>query len=87
MKVSGACACRPFLLAWSKYYPFNSWDACGKNNSLWFLRKLEAGVKPWEPIRGVLAGGTDEGFAAWVGQLRQADGLRNDDVTLLAVTT
>jgi hypothetical protein len=57
----------------------------------WFLGRVEAGGKPWLVLDPLLhnAGGVDaasEAFAAWVEGLRAARQLRNDDVTLLAVS-
>ena len=57
----------------------------------WFLMQAEAGGKPWlslEPL--TYAGSNDDearhAFAAWIESLRAARQLRNDDVTLLAVS-
>jgi hypothetical protein len=50
----------------------------------WFLRRADAGGKPWEAVQRLL--GEDDGdFAAWVEARRDGEALRNDDVTLLAV--
>lgn len=56
----------------------------------WFLIQAESGGKPWQAL-GPLAHGTDDAsaqraFAAWIEELRSARQLRNDDVTLLAVS-
>jgi hypothetical protein len=48
----------------------------------WFLRRHEAGERPWEEF-GQLSEG-DGGFAEWVEQ-RRRDGLRNDDVTVVMI--
>lgn len=57
----------------------------------WFLLQAEAGGKPWlafEPL--VHAAGDDASaqhtFASWIDDLRLARQLRNDDVTLVAVS-
>lgn len=57
----------------------------------WFLARVELGGKPWLALDPLLymAGGEDAAraaFAAWVEGLRAARQLRNDDVTLLAVS-
>jgi hypothetical protein len=57
----------------------------------WFLTRVEAGGKPWLALDPLLynAGGVDAAqaaFAAWIESLRAARQLRNDDVTLLAVS-
>jgi protein phosphatase 2C-like protein len=57
----------------------------------WFLGGIEKGGKPWLALEPLLhsAGGEDaarEAFAAWIEGLRAARQLRNDDVTLLAVS-
>ena len=46
----------------------------------WFLRRHEAGHKPW---RALARANTAARFAGWVEDLRQGDALRNDDVTLV----
>jgi hypothetical protein len=52
----------------------------------WFLRRVEAGERPWEELEPLLAGpDPDRAFAAWVEAQRDARRLRNDDVTVLAV--
>jgi hypothetical protein len=48
----------------------------------WFLRKVEAGGKPWQELREI---GSNEDFARWVNQQRQTGLLRNDDVTLVRI--
>jgi hypothetical protein len=50
----------------------------------WFLRRVEAGHRPWRAVERLQS---DEDFAKWVEKLRDREGLRNDDVTLLAVGT
>jgi hypothetical protein len=52
----------------------------------WFLHTHERGGRPWEAITQLLsAGRPEEAFATWVEGLRAAGGLRDDDVTLLAI--
>jgi hypothetical protein len=48
----------------------------------WFLRHVEAGRRPWQAVER-LEGDAD--FVHWIEKLRDSGGLRNDDVTLLAV--
>jgi hypothetical protein len=53
----------------------------------WFLREYEAGKAPWEVIEPILAESAGkEAFVSWVRELRDSQGLRNDDVTLVVVT-
>jgi hypothetical protein len=49
----------------------------------WFLRRAEDGGRPADDLARLLDG-PDDAFGTWVEQ-RRGDGLRNDDVTLLAV--
>jgi hypothetical protein len=52
----------------------------------WFLQQTETGHRPWETIAGLLAEPSAErAFAAWVQERAAREGLRNDDVTLIAV--
>jgi hypothetical protein len=52
----------------------------------WFLRQVESGALPWEPLEhSLLAPDPDVFFARWIEELRTTQQLRNDDVTLLAV--
>jgi hypothetical protein len=52
----------------------------------WFLHAHECGEKPWDAAALVLsAARPEEAFAQWIEKLRRHGGLRNDDVTLLAV--
>ncbi len=52
----------------------------------WFLERDEGGFRPWESLEAVLADPVPaQAFAALVNDLRNAGGLRNDDVTLLAI--
>jgi hypothetical protein len=48
----------------------------------WFLTDCEAGEKPWVALDGIR---TDDDFAIFVGETRQTQTMRNDDVTLLSV--
>ena len=50
----------------------------------WSLKEHEAGRSPWEKYEELLLWG-EEVFVHWVEQQRDARGLRNDDVTLVAV--
>lgn len=50
----------------------------------WFLREAEAGRVPWATV-GAFESGDDEGFRAWVRELREAGAMRNDDVTVALV--
>jgi hypothetical protein len=53
----------------------------------WFLRQGEEGRRPWAVVERLLAGcPTEETFASWVEERRNAENLRNDDVTLVAVS-
>jgi len=57
----------------------------------WFLIQAESGGKPWlalEPLVNAAAEDAvvQQAFAAWIEGLRAARQLRNDDVTLLAVS-
>jgi hypothetical protein len=50
----------------------------------WFLAQNEANKKPWQAIDKILAEDeTKIAFAAWIEDLRDHGGLRNDDITLL----
>ena len=52
----------------------------------WFLRQTEAGREPWEDIGHRRTGpAADADFRTWVEDLRDRDGLRNDDVTLILI--
>jgi len=52
----------------------------------WSLVEHEAGRNPWGELESLLSGPeTGEHFASWVEGLRDVRGLRNDDVTLLAI--
>lgn len=53
----------------------------------WFLLQAEAGGKPWSALAPLAAPAGDEhAFAFWIEGLRAERQLRNDDVTLLAVS-
>ncbi|HEY7309028.1 MAG TPA: protein phosphatase 2C domain-containing protein [Gemmataceae bacterium] len=57
----------------------------------WFLLQAESGGKPWLALEPLLhtAGDDDvaqQAFASWIEGLRNARQLRNDDVTLLAIS-
>jgi hypothetical protein len=52
----------------------------------WFLSAHEQGRRPWEAVAALLdAGRPEDAFATWVERLRAGDGLRDDDVTLVAI--
>ena len=49
-------------------------------------RPTKAGGRPWEAVALVLsARKPDEAFAAWIEELRDREGMRNDDVTLVSL--
>jgi hypothetical protein len=57
----------------------------------WFLTEAEAGGRPWLALDPLVHAAADEGaarqaFATWVEERRTARQLRNDDVTLMAVS-
>ena len=57
----------------------------------WFLIQAESGGKPWLALEPLVHAASEdaivqEAFAAWIEGLRAARQLRNDDVTLLAVS-
>jgi hypothetical protein len=53
----------------------------------WFLRQAEECRRPWAVVERLLAGcPTAESFASWVEERRNMENLRNDDVTLVAVS-
>jgi hypothetical protein len=52
----------------------------------WFLARVEAGERPWQELAAVVESPEPEVyFAGWVEGRRDANALRNDDVTVLAV--
>jgi hypothetical protein len=53
----------------------------------WFLRQDRAGGAAWERAVGEACAQTPRNFPGWVEGLRDREGLRNDDVTLLTVRT
>jgi hypothetical protein len=54
----------------------------------WFLRRHEAGGRPWEEIEDFKFDiGDQTAFADWVDERRRRDGLRNDDVTVVMIRT
>lgn len=57
----------------------------------WFLVQAESGDKPWRTLEPLVHNAVDEfsarhAFAAWIEGLRAERQLRNDDVTLLAIS-
>jgi hypothetical protein len=57
----------------------------------WFLLQVESGGKPWLVLEPLMYTGIDgfsaqQAFTAWIEELRAARRLRNDDVTLLAIS-
>jgi hypothetical protein len=54
---------------------------CTDALAAWFLSRTEEGNRPWETLRDL----ADIDFAQWASQERQANGLRNDDVTLVHI--
>lgn len=48
----------------------------------WFLAEAEAGGQPWAALAALRPGAA---FADWIGRLRAARRIRNDDVTLLTI--
>ena len=53
----------------------------------WFLRQTEECRRPWAVVERLLAGcPTAETFASWIEERRNTENLRNDDVTLVAVS-
>jgi hypothetical protein len=53
----------------------------------WFLRRAEAGDRPWEPLEAALRDpDADRQFGEWIEQLRRSRQLRDDDVTLMVVS-
>ena len=54
----------------------------------WFLHAHEQGGRPDEELASVLsAADPDDAFTAWIEGMRDRDGLRNDDVTLIRMET
>lgn len=65
--------------------PHDDFYLCTDALAAWFLREAAADRRPWEALRDL---GTDAlaEFPEWVAE-RRADGMRNDDTTLVRVTT
>jgi hypothetical protein len=55
--------------------------------SAWFLADNEAGRRPWETLRDLGTADAPLSFADWVRMLRSRGVMRNDDVTLVRLTT
>jgi hypothetical protein len=52
----------------------------------WFLRAHEDGERPCDAVKSMLSSvRPEESFVAWIHELRDHDGLRNDDVSLIAI--
>lgn len=51
----------------------------------WFLIACEAGGHPWRDLDVIATADNASAFVRWIGELRAAQALRNDDVTLLRV--
>ena len=51
----------------------------------WFMREVEAGMKPWYVLRDLGTVDQTEEFGQWISNLRRSKEIRNDDVTLLRV--
>jgi hypothetical protein len=51
----------------------------------WFLHRIEQGQKPWRALEHMLAENQDATPDVWIEKLRDQDGLRNDDVTLILI--
>ncbi len=52
----------------------------------WFLMQVEQGDKPWQITESLLNRADPALFADWIEQLRSNRQLRNDDVTMMAVS-
>jgi hypothetical protein len=52
----------------------------------WFLRECEEGRYPWDDLTGFAGETALEDFARRIEALRECEGLKNDDVTLIQVT-
>ncbi len=52
----------------------------------WFLSQEEAGKKPCDAVGRVLRAATNQHFAEWIDGLRRTRELKDDDVTLMAVS-
>jgi hypothetical protein len=51
----------------------------------WFLRTLEAGGRPWEPLRDLDTLDAELEFEEWVDQKRDLGEMHNDDTTLIRI--
>jgi hypothetical protein len=49
----------------------------------WFLRGVEAGNRPWEPLRDMDTLDAELDFVEWVDNLRDIGAIHNDDTTLI----
>lgn len=49
----------------------------------WFLKEAEKEEKPWEVLRGFETYPEGPAFSEWVCEMRQADAMDDDDVTVL----
>jgi hypothetical protein len=76
--------------------PFQTWRGrCKRGDRLWLttdalaqwlLVQHEAGKKNWKTVERVLSEqATPDAFRTWIEDLRERHGLRNDDITFLAV--
>ena len=73
-----ACATGEWV-AGDRFYLMTDELAC------WFLQAVEAGESPWIALGGLASPGGSAPFSGWLGELRAAGQLRNDDVTLVMV--
>jgi hypothetical protein len=51
----------------------------------WFLRTIEAGGRPWEPLRDLDTLDAEFDFAGWVDEQRDLGEMHNDDTTLVRI--
>jgi hypothetical protein len=51
----------------------------------WFLRTLEIGGRPWEPLRDLGTRDAELSFKEWVDQQRDFDEMHDDDTTLVRI--
>jgi hypothetical protein len=58
---------------------------CTDAIAAWFLAQAEYGATPWEELYGFTRFGDNEGFLAWLTELRSDGRIRNDDVTVVHV--
>lgn len=52
--------------------------------SQWFLCQFEAGKRPWATLEALLS--QSRPFSCWIDERREKEAMRNDDVTLIAIT-